>query len=251
MPDKFKHTILVVDDEEGILKALRRLLKDLEADVITANSGKEALEILKNNQVSLIISDQRMPEMTGVELLHCSRDISPNSVRILLTGYADIETTIEAINSGAIKYYFNKPWDDEFLLSRIRESLDLYKMTVENKKLNILLYRQNEKLKNLNKTLEQRVAKQTKEITKKHEELNKSFMETIKSFSIISEMRYKDVGSHSLRVATLADKLCKSINLEHKEYQDEGIRKEMERTRGIREESTLAEKGEDRQLEQQ
>ena len=220
MPDKFKHTILVVDDEEGILKALRRLLKNLEADVITVNNGSEALEILKNNQVSLIISDQRMPEMTGVELLHRSRDISPNSVRILLTGYADIEATIEAINSGAIKYYFNKPWDDEFLLSRIRESLDLYKMAVENKKLNILLYRQNEKLKNLNKTLEQRVAEQTKEITKKHEELNKSFMETIKSFSIITEMRYTDVGSQSLRVATLADKLCKSINLGHKEYQD-------------------------------
>ncbi len=139
MPDKFKHTILVVDDDEGILKALSRLLKNLEAEVITANNGDKALEILNTKQVSLIISDQRMPGITGVELLHRSRSICPDSVRILLTGYADIEATIKAINSGAIKYYFNKPWDDEFLLSRIKESLDLFTMTAENKRLTKLL----------------------------------------------------------------------------------------------------------------
>jgi len=220
MSENLKHTVLVVDDEKGILKSLQRLLKNLDVNVLTAQNGEEALEFLKTQQVSLIISDQRMPGMTGVELLHHSRSISPDSVRILLTGYADTNSTIEAINTGAVKYYFNKPWDDEFLLSRIKESLDLYKMTVENKKLDKLLSHQNKKLKDLNKTLEQRVAEQTKEIKEKHKELNKSFMETIKSFSIIAEMRYKDVGSHSLRVAALADKVCKSLSLEHKEYQD-------------------------------
>lgn len=220
MPDKFKHTILLVDDEEGILKALRRLLKSLEVEIITANNGDEALEVLKNNQISLIISDQRMPKMTGVELLHHSQDISPDSVRILLTGYADIEATIEAINSGAIRYYFNKPWDDEALLSRIKESLDLYKMTVENKRLNKLLFKRNEELKQFNKTLEQRVNDQTKEIKQQHEELNQSFMETIKSFSTIIGLRFKEMGSHSQRVATLTKNLLEGSDLNQKEYQD-------------------------------
>ncbi|MCD6161937.1 MAG: response regulator [candidate division Zixibacteria bacterium] len=220
MPEKFKHTVLLVDDEEGILKALRRLLKNLDADIITANNGIEALEVLKNNQISLIISDQRMPKMTGVELLHHSQDISPDSIRILLTGYADIEATIEAINSGAIRYYFNKPWDDEILLSRIKESLDLYKMTVENKRLNKLLFKRNEELKQFNKTLEQRVDEQTKEIKQQHEKLNQSFMETIKSFSTIIGLRFKEMGSHSQRVATLTKNLLEGSNLNQKEYQD-------------------------------
>jgi CheY-like chemotaxis protein len=77
MPDKRRHTILAVDDEEGILKSLRRLLADLDAEVLTATSGKKALDMLKSRDISLIISDQRMPEMTGVEFLQRSREVSP------------------------------------------------------------------------------------------------------------------------------------------------------------------------------
>ena len=116
MSSNFKHTVLLVDDEEGILKSLKRLLKVLDIDIITAQTGNEALEALRRNRVSLIISDQRMPGMTGVELLCESREVAPDAVKILLTGYADVEATKDAINSGAIRYYFNKPWDDEFLL---------------------------------------------------------------------------------------------------------------------------------------
>lgn len=220
MSDKFKHTVLIVDDEESILKSLRRLLKELDANIVTAPNGNEALKILSNARISLIISDQRMPGMTGVELLQRSRDIAPDSVRILLTGYADIDATVDAINSGAVKYYFNKPWDDDFLLSRIKESLDLYEKVFENKRLNKLTRFQNEKLKELNMTLEQRVDEQTHEIKRQHEELIQSFMETIKAFSTIIELRFKEVGSHSQRVATLAKELIKAFDLNKKEYQD-------------------------------
>lgn len=217
MPKRFDHTVLVVDDDEDILKALRRLLANLEVDVYTAGSGQEALNLLKNHPVSLIISDQRMPNMTGVEFLQQSREISPDSIRVLLTGYADIDATVEAINKGAIKYYFNKPWDDEFLLSRIRESLEMYKVTSENKRLHQLTRQQNEQL---NASLEQRVAEQTAEIKDKHQELIQSFMETIKAFSTIVELRFKEVGSHSQRVGALIKKLLKSFDLNQKEYQD-------------------------------
>jgi response regulator RpfG family c-di-GMP phosphodiesterase len=221
MSTNFKQTVLLVDDEESILKSLKRLLKVLEIEIITAPNGQEALNFLDQYNVSLIISDQRMPVMTGVEFLQKSQNVVPDAIRILLTGYADLEVTMTAINSGAIRYYFTKPWDDEFLLSRVKESLDLYRMTVDNRRLGNLLKKQNEQLKKLNKTLEYRVTEQTKEIKDQHNELNQSFMGTIKSFSTIIDLRYKDVGSHSQRVASLASKMCKAMNISsNKEYQD-------------------------------
>ena len=220
MSSNFKHTVLLVDDEEGILKSLKRLLKVLDIDIITAQTGNDALEALRRNRVSLIISDQRMPGMTGVELLCESREVAPDAVKILLTGYADVEATKDAINSGAIRYYFNKPWDDEFLLSRIRESLELYKMTIDNGRLGELLKKQNEQLKEMNRTLEERVAEQTGEIKAQNAELTESFMGTIKAFSTIIDLRFKDVGSHSQRVSSLSSKICKAMNMEGKDYQD-------------------------------
>jgi len=223
MTGRFKHMILLVDDEEGILKSLIRLLKSLDIEIITARSGPEALGQLGRHIFSLIISDQRMPGMTGVEFLKNSKDISPDTVRILLTGYADIESTKDAINSGAIRYYFNKPWDDEFLLSRVKESLELFRINADNKHLGALIKKQNEQLKIMNKTLEQRVAEQTNEIKKQNVELTQSFMGTIKAFSTIIDLRFKDVGSHSQRVASLTSKLCKALNISDKEYQDIAI----------------------------
>ncbi len=220
MPNKFAHTVLTVDDEEGILKALRRLLSGADIDVLTASGGDEALKLLSNNKVSLIISDQRMPGMTGVELLHRAREISPDTPRILLTGYADIEATVEAINSGAIRYYLNKPWDDDLLLSRITESLETYRITVENRRLTKLTHQQNRQLRELNRSLEQRVAAQTQKIRAQHDELMKSFMETIKAFSTVIELRFKETGSHSRRVALLVKKFLKHFDLNDKEIQD-------------------------------
>lgn len=220
MTNKLKHTILAVDDEEGILKALKRLLRPLDVDVIVSQSGEEALKVLADNIVSIIISDQRMPKMTGVEFLTLSQKISPDSIRILLTGYSDINVTVDAINSGAVKYYFNKPWDDEQLLSRIKESLDMFKMTQENRRLTSLTQKQNKELKEFNNTLKQKVEKQTKAIRWQHDQLKRSYMETIQSFSTIIGLRNKGVGSHSERVASVVKVLMKNMDLSEKEFRD-------------------------------
>lgn len=220
MSDKVQTKILLVDDEESILKALRRLLADEDLKIFTATSGIEALEIFKANDITLMISDQRMPQMTGVELLQQCREISPDCIRILLTGYADINVTIDAINGGAIKYYFNKPWDDDLLLSRIRESIEFAQMSKERKQLQKQIAEQNEQLKNFNLKLKEKVDEQTKEIKEQHQELNQSFMETIKAFSTFIEMRNKEVGSHSQRVAMLVKNMLKSYELGPSEYQD-------------------------------
>ncbi|MEE9441774.1 MAG: HD domain-containing phosphohydrolase [candidate division Zixibacteria bacterium] len=220
MANKFMHTILVVDDEEGVLKSLRRLLKSPKVKVITATSGREAIEHLKNNNISLIISDQRMPEMTGVQFLNKARDISPETIRILLTGYADIDATIEAINDGAVRYYFNKPWDNDIFTSRISESLEQFRITAENNRLKILTEQQKEILSKMNETLEQKVSDQVHQIKIQHKELHRSFMDTIKAISSICELRFKEVGSHSQRVAAMAKEFLNLLKINKKEYQD-------------------------------
>ncbi|MFQ5453697.1 MAG: HD domain-containing phosphohydrolase, partial [Candidatus Zixiibacteriota bacterium] len=182
--------------------------------------GSEALEICKQQAVALIISDQRMPGITGVEFLKQSQEISPETIRILLTGYADINATIDAINCGAIRYYFTKPWDDEILLSRIKESLELQKTTIENKRLLELTNTQNQQLKELNDNLQHKVEEQTWEIREQNKELNQSFMETIKAFSTLLELRYKEVGSHSQRVASMAKKMLSGLELDPQDFQD-------------------------------
>ncbi len=222
MSDEAIPVILAVDDEDGIIKSLRRLLRTLDVKIITTTSSLEALEIVgdKNNEISLIISDQRMPNLTGVEFLEKAKSISPDTVRILLTGYADVDATINAINNGSVKYYINKPWDDDELLSRVKESLELYRISTENKRLNQLLIKQNKQLKSLNLNLKDKVDEQTAEIKSQHDKLAHSFMGTIKSFSTIIDLRFKDVGSHSQRVASMASKICKHIGLDKKDYQD-------------------------------
>lgn len=220
MVDNGRPKVLLVDDEEGILRALKRLLKDQNVEVATASNGTSAIELMGSNRFALIISDQRMPGMTGVELLQRSRELSPDTIRILLTGYADIDATVNAINNGSVRYYFNKPWDDEFLVSRIRESLELFETTRENRRLQQLTKRQNEELKELNENLQLKVSEQTAEIRAQHQELNQSFMETIKAFSTLIELRSKDTGSHSQRVAVHVKAMLEGQDLNEKEYQD-------------------------------
>jgi len=139
-----RHKLFIVDDEEAILEALSRTLKG-NYEVFLAPSGEKALALLKKNpDVSLILCDQRMPEMTGVEMLEKSREIAPFAVRMLLTGYADIEAVIEAINRGEIYRYLTKPWENEALKLEIKKGIEYFELqkTIRD---------QNEKLKALDR----------------------------------------------------------------------------------------------------
>lgn len=129
-------TILCVDDEENILKSLRRTLGRQKLKVLLATSGQEALEILEHEQISLIISDMKMPHMSGTQLLTLVSQQYPDVYRMLLTGYADIESTISAINQGKIARYLQKPWKNDELLEAVKEGL----LSVNSKKLKRLHY---------------------------------------------------------------------------------------------------------------
>ena len=215
-----RHAILLVDAEAGIIASLKRVLSEIDAEILSALSGEEGLKLLSEQDVDLIISDQRMPNMTGTEFLAQSRESQPDAVRILLTGYADIDAVVGAINEGAIAYYFNKPWDNDLLLSRVEESLELSDMRSQNRHLLKLTQEQNDELKDMNSSLEERVEEQTCEIRQSHQELIDSFMQTIKAFSTMLELRFDAAGSHSQRVGALIKRLVKSLDLSQAETQD-------------------------------
>jgi signal transduction histidine kinase len=143
MPDKIK--VLYVDDEENNLVAFRANFRKIY-NVFTADSGKKGLELLKENPVEIIISDQRMPDMTGVEFLEQTVDLYPESIRLLITGQADIEVVIEAINRGQVSKYIQKPWDWDKLSIAIDYCVTLYTSRIELKLKNEELEKINEEL---------------------------------------------------------------------------------------------------------
>ena len=129
-----KHPILLVDDEPEILFSLRGLLRR-EFDLHTAQSGAEALDILHRQPVHVIMTDQRMPEMTGVELLTRAKGACPRAIRVIFTGYADLKAVIDAVNRGEIYRYLTKPWDPDDLCALLHQACDHYEEVAERERL--------------------------------------------------------------------------------------------------------------------
>jgi response regulator RpfG family c-di-GMP phosphodiesterase len=129
-----KYTILVVDDEPDNLLLLERVLRR-DYTVFSANSGAEALDVLENMEVDMIISDQRMPAMSGAELLGEAYKRNPDQVRLLLTAYSDVKDIIAAINAGHIYQYVSKPWDPDELKLIVRRALEAYQLTLDNRRM--------------------------------------------------------------------------------------------------------------------
>lgn len=118
-----KDSLLFVDDESGIINALIRLFRKEGYEMFIASSGEEALEVLRKNNISLIISDYRMPGMNGVEFFSKAKEICPAAIRIMLTGYADLQATVDAINRGEVYRFIAKPWNDDELKMTVKEAL--------------------------------------------------------------------------------------------------------------------------------
>ena len=129
-------TILFVDDEEKLLSSLKRVLADEPYNSLFAKSGKEALEILEREEVHIIVTDMRMPEMSGLELLRIVKKEYPHIIRLILSGYADIDTLLGAINQGEIFRFITKPWKiNEELKTTIRQAIEFYYLHSEREML--------------------------------------------------------------------------------------------------------------------
>ena len=140
-----KINILYVDDEKNNLISFKAIFR-IKYQVFTALSGAEAIDILDKNKIEIIITDQRMPEMTGVEFLERILDKHPDPMRILLTGYADMNAVIDAVNKGKIFHYLTKPWNEEELEMTIQRALAVYKAREEEKEMNEKLSISNDQL---------------------------------------------------------------------------------------------------------
>jgi response regulator RpfG family c-di-GMP phosphodiesterase len=215
-------TILCVDDEANILSSLKRLFRPEGYRILTAGGGREGLELLEaeQGQVDLVISDMRMPEMDGAHFLAEVCKKWPEITRILLTGFAEVETTIRAINEGQIYRYIAKPWNDGDVLLLVRGALERQLLLREKVRLEQLTQTQNEELKALNAGLEEKVAQRTAELRRAHERVKRSFLTSIQVFSNLIELRGGQVAGHSSRVANLSRQLAQRLGLSDREVQD-------------------------------
>lgn len=149
-----QHTILVVDDEPDVVRSVQDLLR-LDYRVLGATRAAEGLELLKNEPIHVVMTDQRMPETTGVEFLSHCRTEYPEAIRLLFTGYADLRAVIEAINQGNVFRYIAKPWDPDELQTVIREAVERYDLLAERQRLTTQLRKTNTDLQLANAQLQQ------------------------------------------------------------------------------------------------
>ncbi len=219
---KYRHSILIVDDENSILDAFKRILADGDYEVHTASNGLEGLNKLHTAQrpYSLIISDQKMPMMSGVQFFVQARNIFPDAIRILMTGYTDTEAVIDAINKGGVHLYFTKPWHEEELLLHIKQSFSKVEILQENRRLIELIKQKNEELLKLTKTLEKKTKDKTDDLLAQTEKLKESYKKSqiildsiVKTLSKIIETRDPYTSGHEDQVAEIACKIAKEMKL--------------------------------------
>lgn len=216
--------IVCVDDEPSILNALQRSLFDLNCQIRTAEDAQAALNMLETEPAEIVISDMRMPGMDGAAFLTEVASRWPETERILLTGFSDMESTIAAINNGKISCYLDKPWDDERLREIINKTIDLAEIKYRNAELENQIIAQNEQLKNWNEKLEKLVSERTAELEESNKKLNASnnelhehYQTTVQLFSSLIEQRLGNQQTSNRTVIWVIKRLVKELNLSPEE----------------------------------
>ncbi len=192
-----KQSLLLVDDEEYILGALRRVFRNQPYGVRVAHCANEALFKLERQPADVVISDQRMPGLTGIEFLVQVREKYPDTVRIILTGYADIDVAMAAINEGGVYRFLTKPWRNEHLRLTVKQGLAQRDLVLENNRLRVLLMKQNKELQLANANLQSTVQEQSIR-------LHTAFVRAITALGEALEAKDDYTRGHSRRVADLA-----------------------------------------------
>jgi len=195
-----RYTILVVDDEENVLRSIERLFRREPYRVLTTGDPEEALRIAGQEPIHLVMADQRMPGMTGIELVQRMKEAHPDVMRIVFTGYVDMNTAIDAINKGEVFRFVTKPWQDTELRSVVRQALTQYELVAENIKLMGLIERQNLRLRQLNQQLEEEIADRTGAIKGFLERKNQELTDVLASIRSAQEklVRSEDTIMHFL-----------------------------------------------------
>ncbi|MGC1510106.1 response regulator [Ketobacter sp. MCCC 1A13808] len=214
-------TLLLVDDEEKILASLTRLLEEEpNVEVLCCGSATEALDLLERQNVDLIISDMRMPVMNGATFLSQAAQRWPDTGRILLTGFSDVQSAIQAINEGKISHYISKPWDDEDLLRRVREVLEVKSLKESNRQLLIVKEEQRLQLQELTERQEAIIKSRTAELEQTasqieiaYQELQESYFQSVPLLANLIELNERHKKNHAKRVADMTQVLAKEMQV--------------------------------------
>ena len=206
--------VLFVDDEVNIRRSLIRLFRNEPVRVREAGSGEQALEVLEREPVQVVVSDHRMPGMTGATLLSRVRRRWPETIRMMLTGFTEMGVAVEAINQGEIYRLVTKPWNDEELRATIRTALDTWRMRREIERLNKLTQEQNAELQDMNRTLEAKVEDRTKEVQQSHQELRLAYLSTVKTLAEAIEAKDPYTRGHSERVGVYSSRIARELGCE-------------------------------------
>jgi putative nucleotidyltransferase with HDIG domain len=207
-----EHAVLFVDDEVNILRSLQRLLKSEPVTVRTATRASEALEILAQHPTQVVVSDQRMPDACGVDLLEVIRERHPEVIRLMLTGFTEIGVAVDAVNRGQVYRLITKPWNDDELRSTLRQAFDHWDLKFEIQRLARLTREQNAELQDLNRNLEAMVRERTKQLAQKNQELRDAYIQTIRALAEAVDAKDSYTRGHSERVGVYASKIARELN---------------------------------------
>lgn len=220
-PDTF--TVLCVDDEKNILSSLKRLLFREDYELLFATSGAEGLELLKKHSVQVVISDMKMPNMNGAEFLEQVANTYPDTYRMILSGFADLGATIDAVNKGRIHRFLQKPWDNDQLKKAIDGGLEHVRLKLQNEQLQRKLSAQNQQLEQFNEQLEKKVALRTKQIHVALKKMNQQHRSLEKVLYNMININPKLDGSFARNVSDLCRRLAKKLKLEEAQERAVGL----------------------------
>lgn len=227
MSETNRYRLLLVDDEVSILNTLQRQLRKSCFELHIANSGKEALEILEQARIHIVISDMRMPEMSGAELLSEVKHLYPNTIRILLTGYSDMESTITAINEGGIFSYVTKPWNRDELSELLNKAVDHLKSKQNKNKAIKKLHNENQKLTRVANNLHSKLMASRKEVKQvsafmdmaKHD-IEQAYDMAVEVFANLIDLKMPGENGVNREVAQLCEFVGRCLQLPESEIRN-------------------------------
>ncbi len=226
---KVNDRVAFVDDEEIVLGTLRRIFESEPFEVFTFDSPSKAMAAMAREPFCVLVSDQLMPEMDGTTFLGQVREKWPDTVRILMTGYAETDTVIRAINQGNVFRFVSKPWETSELVKIVQDAVKQYRLIMEHRELTRLTEEQNRKLIDLNQDLERRVEERTTQLQHNEEELRKTLAQlrmsleaTIQALALTAEARDPYTAGHQRRVADLSRAIAQKMGLRREQV--DGVR---------------------------
>ena len=208
-----QQTVLFVDDEDKILKAVDRQLRDQPWRVLTASDPEQALEILRDTPVQVLVSDQGMPSMSGADFLSRVRERHADVIRIMLTGYTAMDVAVQAINKGEVYRLITKPWNHDELRTTLRQAFDHHDLKREIERLHRVSRELNVSLHEANCNLEAKVQDRTRQLALKNHELSTAYIQTIRALAEAIDAKDHYTRGHSERVAVYGSRIARQMNL--------------------------------------